>query len=119
MSGTATLRAMIALGLTDEQKLTLLDAIDEDAAVAASNAERQRRYRERLDVSAAEWSRIRAEVFERDGYTCQYCRATDSLACDHVVPLCQGGKSTLDNLVTACKPCNSAKSGRTPRQWLA
>lgn len=48
MSGTAVMRAMIELGLTDEQKLVLLAAIEKDAGPSRStSAERQRRYRER------------------------------------------------------------------------
>lgn len=48
MSGMATMRAMIALGLSDEQKLMLLSAIEEDREpVRSSSAERQRRYRQR------------------------------------------------------------------------
>ncbi len=48
MSGLATMRAMIELGLSDEQKLILLAAIEADAGPSRStSAERQRRYRER------------------------------------------------------------------------
>lgn len=48
MSGMETMRAMIELGLTDEQKLVLLAAIEKDAGPSRStSAERQRRYRER------------------------------------------------------------------------
>jgi 5-methylcytosine-specific restriction endonuclease McrA len=55
-------------------------------------------------------------VFLRDGYTCQYCgdEVTDQTATlDHVHPISQGGKSTWDNLSTACKPCNYKKAAST------
>ncbi len=55
-------------------------------------------------------------VFLRDGYTCQYCgdEVTDQTATlDHVHPISQGGKSTWDNLSTACKPCNYRKAAST------
>jgi 5-methylcytosine-specific restriction endonuclease McrA len=55
-------------------------------------------------------------VFLRDGYTCQYCgcEVTDQTATlDHVHPTSQGGKSTWDNLSTACKPCNYRKAAST------
>jgi hypothetical protein len=35
---------------------------------------------------------------------------------DHVIPRCQGGDDSTDNLVVACRPCNSRKNGRTPQQ---
>jgi hypothetical protein len=61
--------------------------------------------------------RLERRVLKRDHHTCQYegClnRAT---TVDHVVPLCQGGKTTWQNLVAACLPCNQAKGGRTPEQ---
>jgi hypothetical protein len=61
--------------------------------------------------------RIERRVMKRDHHTCQYegChnRAT---TVDHVVPLCQGGRTTWQNLVAACLPCNQLKGGRTPDQ---
>jgi 5-methylcytosine-specific restriction endonuclease McrA len=35
---------------------------------------------------------------------------------DHVVPRSQGGGTTWDNVVTACRDCNHRKGGRTPDQ---
>lgn len=55
-------------------------------------------------------------VYERDGMACRYCRSTDDLSIDHVVPRCQGGTDESDNLVVACRRCNSRKGGRTPEQ---
>ena len=59
----------------------------------------------------------RREVFQRDGYACQYCgtRGTD-LTLDHVVPRCKGGQHTWENVVTACQRCNHRKAGYTPRE---
>jgi len=61
----------------------------------------------------------RANVFVRDQYRCQYCGGKFSkshLTLDHVVPIVQGGGKSWDNIVTACKPCNQRKGGRTPNQ---
>ena len=54
----------------------------------------------------------KSNVFLRDGYTCQYCgdevtKRTATL--DHVLPTSHGGKTTFENTVTACGPCNSSK----------
>jgi 5-methylcytosine-specific restriction endonuclease McrA len=56
-------------------------------------------------------------LFIRDNYTCQYCnrsraelRSFEFLTRDHVIPECKGGKSTWDNLVTACSTCNNKKA---------
>ena len=48
----------------------------------------------------------RFNVFLRDRFQCQYCGARDDLTFDHVVPRSRGGRTTWDNVVTACAPCN-------------
>ena len=56
--------------------------------------------------------RTRFEVFKRDGFSCQYCGATPPgvlLHCDHIHPVAEGGQNDLDNLITACEPCNLGK----------
>ena len=61
----------------------------------------------------------RMNVFLRDNHICQYCGKTfpkTQLTLDHVIPLVQGGQTSWENIVTACKPCNQRKGGRTPAQ---
>jgi 5-methylcytosine-specific restriction endonuclease McrA len=53
----------------------------------------------------------RRAVFARDGWSCQYCgAAAENL--DHVVPRSKGGTHTWDNVVAACRRCNSKKENR-------
>lgn len=69
---------------------------------------------------AHEWATIRAEVFARDDYTCTYCGAHGvQLECDHVIPVSRGGDSSMDNLTTACRPCNRSKRAKTIGEWKA
>ena len=61
----------------------------------------------------------RFNVFLRDGFSCQYCGsrlATEDLTFDHVVPRCRGGRTTWENVVTACSPCNLLKGHKLPKQ---
>ncbi len=61
----------------------------------------------------------RINVLTRDEFTCQYCGSIGSvnrLNYDHVVPRANGGKTTWENIVTACYKCNSKKGARTPEQ---
>jgi hypothetical protein len=58
----------------------------------------------------------RFNVFLRDGFTCQYCGQAGELTFDHVVPRSHGGRTTWENIVAACPPCNLRKGGRTPLQ---
>jgi len=61
----------------------------------------------------------RANVYQRDDETCQFCgrkRPKVGLNYDHVVPRSKGGKTTWENIVTACKHCNTKKDNRTPKE---
>jgi 5-methylcytosine-specific restriction endonuclease McrA len=54
----------------------------------------------------------KGNVFLRDGYKCVYCEtALQKKDCtlDHVLPTSHGGKTTFENTVTACGPCNASK----------
>ncbi len=56
----------------------------------------------------------RENVFKRDGFKCGYCGTTKELTLDHLIPKSKGGKSSWNNLVTACKRCNSRKGDYSP-----
>lgn len=58
----------------------------------------------------------RFNLFLRDHFACQYCGSRDDLTFDHVVPRAYGGRTTWENVATACAPCNLRKGGRTPAQ---
>jgi len=60
------------------------------------------------------------KIFKRDHFKCQYCgleglRHFENwliLTVDHVHPHARGGSRSMDNLVTACQPCNLIKGQR-------
>jgi 5-methylcytosine-specific restriction endonuclease McrA len=60
------------------------------------------------------------KVFKRDHFKCYYCgldglRRFENwlvLTVDHIHPNAKGGPRTMDNLVTACQPCNLMKGKR-------
>jgi 5-methylcytosine-specific restriction endonuclease McrA len=61
----------------------------------------------------------RVNIYARDGHRCQYCGAACSIAeltYDHVIPRAQGGKTSWENIVSACYACNRRKANRTPAQ---
>ena len=61
-------------------------------------------YRSRVPLS-------RRAVFARDDHSCQYCnRPAENL--DHVIPRSRGGEHSWENVVAACRPCNSRKENR-------
>ncbi len=58
----------------------------------------------------------RQNIFKRDLGKCQYCTSSLDLTLDHVLPRSRGGKTSWDNLTTACKKCNSKKGDQTPEE---
>jgi 5-methylcytosine-specific restriction endonuclease McrA len=61
----------------------------------------------------------RFNVFLRDAFRCQYCghrHPTHDLTFDHVIPRSRGGRTTWENVVTACGPCNLRKANFLPRE---
>lgn len=58
----------------------------------------------------------RFNLFLRDGFQCQYCGSREHLTFDHVIPRRLGGKTSWENILTACAPCNMKKGGRTPEE---
>lgn len=54
----------------------------------------------------------KSSVFLRDSYKCAYCTVDlqkKDCTLDHVLPVSLGGKTTFENTVTACGPCNASK----------
>lgn len=55
---------------------------------------------------------LRTKVFERDRYRCVFCGSHEKLNADHIHPESRGGETTIENLQTLCKPCNSRKGAK-------
>ena len=49
------------------------------------------------------------DVFVRDDFTCKHCGSRRHLEPDHIIPMCKGGETTLENLQTLCRRCNGKK----------
>jgi CRISPR/Cas system Type II protein with McrA/HNH and RuvC-like nuclease domain len=75
--------------------------------------------RRQVEIARAELLRLLTlAVVYRDGTACRYCERETIISkkpcpaqrtVDHVLPVSKGGKDELDNLVLACRSCNSAK----------
>lgn len=55
---------------------------------------------------------LRRAVFERDDFCCRSCGSRFDLCADHIHPESKGGATTLENLQTLCRECNSRKGDR-------
>ena len=64
---------------------------------------------------------MRRAVLERDGHRCRYCGSEVAGAnyhCDHVRPVANGGRTVMQNLAAACRPCNLSKGVKPLDKWI-
>lgn len=99
-------------------------------------------YKDRVDLKPSEYllislerlpavernisNRLRMEILERNGFTCQLCGRTGGdpdpsdparkvrLVIDHEVPIEQGGTNERSNLRVLCTACNQARANIQP-----
>lgn len=124
-----TLSWKAAIVLIVDQKVDVLEAYSETVASAGNRYEFRDplvfdvpavvrlRKMERMYKDGVKFSRT--NVYARDNCRCCYCgRRFDQkfLNYDHVLPRSRGGKTTFENIVTTCFPCNSRKDNRTPEE---
>lgn len=63
---------------------------------------------------------VREYLLNKWGRRCAYCDAENTpLEIEHVVARSKGGSNRISNLALACTPCNSKKSNRDVREFLA
>jgi HNH endonuclease len=74
----------------------------------------------KLQSGEIEWSgTIREYVREREmPNQCIYCASTEQISLDHLVPRSRGGTDDEDNVVMACRACNSSKGDRGVYEWF-
>lgn len=53
------------------------------------------------------------KLSKKECYYCEEKFEIESLSMDHIVPLIRWGRSTKNNVVVACKQCNSEKKHKT------
>jgi len=56
-------------------------------------------------LTAAEWQ----EILVQYDFRCAYCGKQKPITQDHIIPLTKDGNHTRDNVIPACKLCNSKK----------
>lgn len=61
-------------------------------------------------------TKVRVEVFQRDGGCCVWCGSDENIEFDHKTPISRGGHSTEDNLQLLCRSCNRKKRNKDSAQ---
>lgn len=66
-----------------------------------------------------QWRALRLSILARDGHTCGYCGQPANTV-DHIIPVKTNPDLAMnpENLISACKPCNSAKGSRSEGLFL-
>jgi 5-methylcytosine-specific restriction endonuclease McrA len=84
--------------------------------VTASEEKRRARKKgtDSTGVSVNEWRAV-LDAFD---HRCAYCYTTGRMSMDHFRPLAHGGKHSPDNVVPACRSCNSSKADDLIFSWL-
>ena len=65
------------------------------------------------DYSSEEWEMCKRSF----GYRCAYCGGKKKLEQDHFIALAKGGEYTKNNIVPACRSCNSSKNATDFFVW--
>lgn len=89
-------------------------AVNRGSRARAARRRRRRLNRVRHDLSDEQWTALQAAWGG-----CAYCGVTDGpLQRDCVLALSRGGRYTLDNVVPACRSCNTSKCNHEVTSWL-
>jgi hypothetical protein len=60
--------------------------------------------------------RFREHIYESWDHKCGYCEEF-ATSLDHVIPRFKSGSSNRNNLVPACRRCNTAKASTKMEEW--
>jgi 5-methylcytosine-specific restriction endonuclease McrA len=81
----------------------------------AASQNREQRRGTSTERYGAGWGTTSKRILRRDGWVCQLglpgCEV-QATTVDHTIARINGGPHTQDNLVAACRHCNSAKGAR-------
>jgi 5-methylcytosine-specific restriction endonuclease McrA len=78
-----------------------------------------RRRKRRIDSATHDLTDVQWVALQEAWAGCAYCGASAvSLQRDCVLPISRGGRYTLDNVVPACRSCNSSKCNDEVTAWL-
>ena len=89
-------------------------AVKRTRKAKADRRRKRRMDRVEHDLSPAQWAALKAAWGG-----CAYCGVADKpLQRDCVLALSRGGRYTLDNIVPACRSCNTSKCNDEVTAWL-
>lgn len=83
-------------------------------------AERAKRRDDRMAANGGSHTKEELEAkFAEFGNVCVYCGTSERIGIDHMIPVVRGGTDNIENIVPACRSCNSRKNARTAEEFFA
>lgn len=92
-------------GAIDVINFSKHQSLDKIEFIREQNRERQRRHRQ-------------SKLLAITSGNCVYCGSKYNIEIDHIIPISHGGKRTDDNLVSACRDCNTSKNNHSILHFL-
>ena len=66
-------------------------------------------------LTSNEWE----AVLSAFNYSCAYCGSLNDITLDHVKPVSKGGGTTVDNIIPACRSCNSRRRDKELKDFCS
>ena len=95
----------VALGIIRDYETHCSERAERKAAIDAHTKEQRK-------IITSKRKDFLTALEQRDGLFCRACGSVENLVIDHVLPLCDGGFSVLENLQLLCGFCNGSKGFR-------
>lgn len=85
----------------------------------ASRIQRNHRRRAKVAQAEGEWNFSEFQsLCEASDNRCYYChKQVDKLTADHMTPITRGGSNWIENIIPACRSCNSSKGTKTLMEY--
>ena len=101
----------------NKEKITLQHKIwnqnNKDKCNIMGNLRRSRKKELLSTLTKNQWENIKLYFNNR----CAYCNKETPLEQEHFISLVKGGEFTINNIICACRSCNSSKKDRNFYEW--
>lgn len=84
-----------------------------DVVKIARNNRKYRRKKLDSTLTTKEWE----VIVKKFNNSCAYCGSKEKITQDHFIPVYNGGEYTHNNIIPACKSCNSSKQEKNFFEW--
>lgn len=66
-----------------------------------------------IGINKKQWEKCK-RYFD---FRCAYCGSTINIEQDHIIPVSNGGKNVIGNIIPSCRKCNRSKAVKNIKEW--